>query len=197
MWFNLIPRIVACLRPIDSIHRGLASKCAICVNDRSESRLSSTYYASVCAPRVAADQPVHSRLQIDAAQSMDAVDDFRRSEVNIGKESSRFVSVGTPLAMHFRGLHRTPDVIDLLQIGIRNHLARRPRLRLVFVYDLCDRVTRIVTGGIYRSRVTAALTKTGGKKETREGVEVKIDRRFAHLNRKIRKHNEGLFISEL
>lgn len=37
----------------------------------------------------------------------------------------------SPLAMHFRGLHRTPDVIDLLQIGIRNHLARRPRLRLV------------------------------------------------------------------
>ncbi|KYQ58577.1 hypothetical protein ALC60_02222 [Trachymyrmex zeteki] len=54
-------------------------------------------------------------------------------EVNIGEESSRFVSFGTPLAMHFRGLHRTPDVIDLSQIGIRNHLARRPRLRLVII----------------------------------------------------------------
>jgi len=41
------------------------------------------------------------------------------------------------------------------------------------------------------------INENRGKKETREGVEVKIDRRFAHLNRKIPKHNEGLFISKL
>lgn len=37
--------------------------------------------------------------------------------------------------------------------------------RCSFVYDLCDRVTRIVAAGIYRSRVTAALAKTGKTKD--------------------------------
>ncbi|EGI63597.1 hypothetical protein G5I_08003 [Acromyrmex echinatior] len=79
-----------------------------------------------------------ARLQINARKAWtifasDVIFAGAPSEVNIGEESSRFVSVGTPLAMHFRGLHRTPDVIDLSQIGIRNHLARRPRLRLVYV----------------------------------------------------------------
>lgn len=84
-------------------------------------------------------------------------------------------------------------VIDLSQIGIRNHLARRPRLcdsckRVIhmgersaiglaqietrksycsFVYDLCDRVTRIVTGGYLSLACNCRINKKkkGGGKE--------------------------------
>lgn len=58
-----------------------------------------------------------------------------------------------------------------------------PKTYCSFVYDLCDRAVRIVAAaavaavaaaaGIYRSRVTAALTKTEKKKAgaTRDRVE--------------------------
>lgn len=121
----------------------------------------------------------------------------RWRKVNIDEESSRFVSDGgAPLvAMHSRGLHRTPDVIDLSQIGIRDHLARRGRAcdsckRVIhmsstaigpgqietrktycsFVYDLCGRATRIVAGG-YLSLACNCRINENGKRETRERVE--------------------------